>query len=150
MGLFNFLFNKESKSHDETKVSNQDSVELSGDDTIIPRADEQHKQLNFMEERVKYFYEHPETLVDIEFFNRTNALKNIWVEPACTSIDLDNDTEYKIVTHDRFFRIEFDKDNQVIFYLQYSFGFKLYKRPASDDVTNKNEWVLDYDCSDIN
>jgi len=150
MRLFNFLYTKKSKSQDETKVTNEDSIEQSENDTIIPRAHEQPEQLNFMDKRVKYFYEHPETLVDIEFFNRTNTLRNIWVEPACTSIDLDKETEYKIVTHDRFFRMEFDNNNQVIFYLQYSFGFKLYKRPTSDDVTNKNAWVLDYDCSDIN
>jgi hypothetical protein len=113
-------------------------------------ADDPTKPLNFMEERIKYVYEHPETLVDIEFYNRSNILKNIWVEPTCISIDLESDTEYKIVTHDRFFRMEFDENNQVIFYLQHSFGFKLYKRPASKEVINQNEWILDNDCSDIN
>ena len=48
----------------------------------------------------------------------SRTLENIWVEPTCMSIDLDHETEYKIVSDDRFFRIEFDKDNQIIFYLQ--------------------------------
>ena len=91
-----------------------------------------------------------QALVEIEFSNKTNNLKNIWVEPICMSIDLDHETEYKIITDDRFFRIEFDKDDQVIFYLQYRFGFKLYKRLISIDVINKNEWLLDSDYSEIN
>ncbi len=132
MGLFSFLFKEKSNSSKE----------------IVN--DENPEQVNFIDERIKIFYEHPERLVDIEFSNRTNTLKNIWIEPACTSINLDHETEYRIVTHDKFFRMEFDNDNQVIFYLQYSFGFKLYKRLRSDEVVNKNEWIIDYDCSHIN
>jgi len=148
MGLFDFWFKKKFDVTDDNIVPDESSNQSS--ETLKDAKEDEPKQLNFMEERVKYFYEHPETLVDIEFSNRTNTLTNIWVEPACTSIDLHKDTEYKIVSHDRFFRIEFDKDNQVILYLQYSFGFKLYKRPSSADAVNKNEWLLDYDCSDIN
>jgi hypothetical protein len=127
MGLFDFLSGKKPKTAYETPE--------------LP---------DTREEIIRYFYEHPETLVDIEFSNRTNTLTNIWVEPTCVSIDLDKNTEYKIVTHDKFLRIEFDADNQVILYLQYSFGFKLYKRPASEKVHNPHEWVIDYDCSDNN
>ncbi|RYX83700.1 hypothetical protein EON73_03720 [bacterium] len=88
-------------------------------------------------------------LVEIEFSNKTNNFKNIWVEPTCISINLDHKTEYKIVTNDKFFRIEFDKDEQVVFYLQYKFDFKLYKRLVSLDVINQNEWLLDFDYSKI-
>ena len=99
---------------------------------------------------IKYLYNHPQTLVEFEFSNRTKTTVNVWVELACVEIDLDDITEYKIVSHDRSFRIEFDVNNKVTFYLQYSFGFKLFKRPISKDVKNELEWTLDYDCSDIN
>lgn len=148
MGLFDFWFKKKLNVADGNNQPDESSIQSFEMHKEVQK--DEPKQLDFMEERIKFFYEHPETLVDIEFSNRTNTLTNIWVEPACTSIDLDKDTEYKIVSHDRFFRMEFDKDNQVVFYLQYSFGFKLYKRASSADVVNKNEWLLDYDCSDIN
>jgi len=100
--------------------------------------------------RIDYFYKHPELLVDIEFANRTDRKKRVWVEPTCAEFEIDANTEYRIVTHDRFFRIDFDSDDSMIFYLQYSFGFKLYKRPTSKEVKNPNGWTLDYDTSDIN
>jgi len=92
----------------------------------------------------------PSKPIEIEFFNRTKSIVNVWVEPTCVSIDLDDNTEYKMVTEERFFRLEFDENGQLIFYLQYSFGFKLFKRPASAMVHNPNEWILEFDWSDIN
>lgn len=148
MGLFDFWFKKRLNAANGKVLP--DEISNKSSETLKEVQEYEPNQLNLIEERVKYFYDHPETLVDIEFSNRTNTLTNIWVEPSCTSIDLDKDTEYKIVSHDRFFRMEFDKDNQIIFYLQYSFGFKLYKRASTSEVVNKNEWLLDYDCSDIN
>ena len=91
-----------------------------------------------------------EKLIEIEFFNRTRNVMNIWVEPTCVSIDLVDNMEYKIISHDKSFRIEFDKEGQIIFYLQYSFGFKLYKRTTNGEIINKADWILDFDCSDIN
>lgn len=89
-------------------------------------------------------------LVEIEFFNRTKNVVNVWVEPTCFSINLDNNTEYKLVTHERNFRLEIDHNTDLIFYLEYSFGFKLFKRAAVAQPINPNEWILDFDCSDIN
>lgn len=100
--------------------------------------------------KIDYFYKHPKLLVDIEFANRTNRKKKVWVEPTCEEFEIDRNTEYRIVSHDKFFRIEFDSDDSIIFYLQYSFGFKLYKRPVSEEVVNPNSWILDYDTSEIN
>src|ERR1700761_6357714 len=97
---------------------------------------------------LKEIYDDPEMLVEIEFANRTNTIKHVWVEMACVDLELDAQTEYKIVTHDKFFRMEFDTDGGIIFYLQYTFGFKLYKRPTSREV--KNSWELYIDYSDIN
>ncbi len=105
---------------------------------------------NFFKDRVKFFYDNPDLLVDIEFANRTDQKRGVWVEPACIEFELDAHSEYKIVTHDKFFRIEFDKDDRIVFYLQYSFGFKLFKRPTSQEVINPNEWTLDQDTSEIN
>lgn len=104
---------------------------------------------SFHEDRIKYFYDHPELLVEIEFANRTERTKKVWVEPSCIEFEIDALTEYKIVTHDKFLRMEFDED-QLTFFLQYSFGFKLYKRPTSEEIENPFQWELDMDTSDIN
>lgn len=147
MGLFDIFRRKERivrKSLRQTTIVTA-IAHIQDSDKPAPRP----RPLNFMEERIKYFYEHPEALIDIEFSNRTKQTVNIWVELACVSIDLNQETEYKITTHDRYFRMEFDENNRVVFYLQYSFGFKLYKRPISKNNSSQ-EWQLDYDCSDIN
>ncbi|WP_152560146.1 hypothetical protein [Hymenobacter sp. IS2118] len=148
MRIFDFWFKNKLNMANANNQPHNNSDKSS--EVLREVQEDEPKQLNYSEERIKFFYEHPETLVDIEFSNRTNIFINIWVEPLCLSIDLDKDTEYKVVSHDRFFRIEFDKDNQIVFYLQHSFGFKLYKRASSADILNENEWLLDYDCSDIN
>ncbi len=101
-------------------------------------------------EKVKQLYNDPANLVVLEFANRTNVEKFVWVEPACISIELEADTEYQIITHDRTFRMEFDKNETLIFYLQYSFGFILNKRPTSKQIDNPHPWTLNIDCSDIN
>jgi hypothetical protein len=104
---------------------------------------------SFFTKKVDYFYKHPELLVDIVFANRTDNKKIVWVEPTCVEFEIDENAEFRIVTHDKFFRIEFDND-RVIFYLQHSFGFKLYKRSTSEEIVNPNSWILDFDTSDIN
>jgi hypothetical protein len=95
-------------------------------------------------------YNDPAKLVIIEFANRTDIPRLIWVEPSCISIEIDANTEYQIVTHDKTFRMEFDKEETLVFYLQYSFGFKLFKRPTSVKAINPNVWILDMDTSEIN
>lgn len=101
-------------------------------------------------DKIKFFYDNPKLLVEIEFGNRTDEKKTLWIEPTCVEFELDAQTEYKIITHDKYFRIEFDKDDLIVFYLQYSFGFKLYKRPTSKEIINPNDWILDIDTSEIN
>jgi hypothetical protein len=101
-------------------------------------------------EKIKKLYNTPGKLVEIEFANRTDIKKFVWVEPTCVSIEIDAQTEYKILTHDKTFRIEFDKDETIIFYLQYSFGFILYKRLVSETNPNLNSWKVDIDLSEIN
>ena len=73
----------------------------------------------------------------------------MWVEPTCIEFELDDMTEYKIVTHDKFFHIRFDEE-YLTFFLQYSFGFKLFKRPVSEELRNPFDWELEMDTSDIN
>lgn len=101
-------------------------------------------------ENIRRLYKEPANLVEIEFANRTNIKKHIWVEPTCVSIEVDADTEYQVITHDKTFRIEFDSDETIVFYLQYSFGFILNKRPTSKEIKNPNPWTLEIDWSDIN
>ena len=106
---------------------------------------------NFKSEknRISRLYGNPDKLVVIEFGNRTNIKKYIWVEPTCVLIGLEADTEYQVITHDRTFRIEFDKEETIVFYLQNSFGFILNKRPSSTEVRNPSPWTLDVDFSEI-
>jgi hypothetical protein len=85
--------------------------------------------------------------IELEFYNATAESKVLWVELACVEITLDAQTEYKIVSDDKMFRLEF-REKMIILYLQTRFGFKLYRRDlARIDSTT---WVLDTDLSDIN
>ncbi len=112
------------------------------------------KPLSFLKEsitkyRLAYLYKHQNLLIDIEFVNSTNEKKRVWVEPSCVEFEIDANTEYKILTHDKFFRIDFRSQDLIIFYLQYTFGLKLYKREISTEIRNPNKWILDQDYSDI-
>lgn len=92
-------------------------------------------------------YSKPENLVEIKLLNRTNTIKYVWIEPAAYSLELEPNTEYKFVTDDRSFLIEYDSDNQITLWTDSSFGFKLYKR---ENRSVSNEWVLEIDLSHIN
>ena len=97
---------------------------------------------------MKKLYENPDNLVNIEFANTTDQEKRIWIEPPCEEIYLNADTEYRVLTHDKSFRIEFDAEG-IVFYFQYTFGFKLFRRPTSEIIHNPYEWTLDFDTSEI-
>jgi len=107
---------------------------------------------NFKNEKKKILdlYKDSNNLVIIEFANNTAIKKFVWVEPTCVSIELAAETEYQIITHDKTFRIEFNEQETITFYLQYSFGFVLNKRPYFKTTNNLHPWVLDLDCSQIN
>jgi hypothetical protein len=141
MRLFNFFFKKKDV---DASLADKHLSKTEYSDSIS-------QQPTLMEQRIALLYEQPENLVELEFSNRTNRTIHIWVELACVSIDLDGDTEYKIVSHDRYFRIEFDKNNDIVLYLQYSFGFKLCKRlNAQKGHTQQLCWELKLDLSHIN
>ena len=92
------------------------------------------------QEQLRELYNNPNSLCEIELVNNTKRLKFIWCEPSCLGIDLDENFDYKIVTHDKSFRIEFtDKDN-ITFWVNNSFGFKLYKREKGT-----THWTIDID-----
>ena len=88
--------------------------------------------------------------MEIEFYNRTDKIKKLWVEPSCEEIDLDSNSEFKIVTQEEYIRFEYDSDDFIILYLQYSFGFKLYKRKYKSNIDPTFSWELVFDHSDIN
>jgi hypothetical protein len=94
-------------------------------------------------------YANPDRLVEIEFSTKTNQPKYVWVEPAAISIELDLNTEYKIVTHEKAFAIEYNSEHQFTLWMERSFGFKLYKRPLTK-INASSSWQLDMDLSDIN
>lgn len=85
--------------------------------------------------------------IELEFYNATAENKVLWVELACIEIILDAQTEYKIVSDDKMFRLEF-REKMIVVYLQTRFGFKLYRRDAAR--INSTTWVLETDLSDIN
>lgn len=87
-------------------------------------------------------------LTTIEFANRNDGKKYVWVEPACVELELESHTEYQIITHETDFRVEFD-NNRIVLYLQYSVGFILSSRPTSSEITNPNSWSLVVDYSGI-
>jgi len=95
----------------------------------------------------KEIYSDPDSLVEIKFSNVTDGVKYVWVEPAAYSLELEPNTEYKIVTHERHFSIEYTSDSQFTLWMDYSFGFKLYKK---EDKNVAESWILDIDMSDIN
>lgn len=101
-------------------------------------------------DKIKQLYSEPKNLIVIEFANRTTTAKFVWVEPTCVSIELDAETEFQMITHERTFRMEFDVDETLILYLQYSFGFILNKRKISELVPNPHPWILEVDYSEIN
>ncbi len=87
--------------------------------------------------------------VEIEFHARNNIPIAIWVEPSCQNIDVEPGFDYRLVTWENCFRIEFDIKIGIILYLQYSNEYKLYKREYSRDFGKEKEWVLEYDLSDL-
>lgn len=92
----------------------------------------------------KDVYSDPANLVEIVLTNPTDKVKKVWVEPAAYLVELDARTEYKLVTHDRLFRMELDAGDRVTLWLERSVGFKLYKLVVEDGAYR---WVVDHDCS---
>lgn len=87
--------------------------------------------------------------VEIEFHTRNDVPLSIWVEPSCQNIDVEPGFDYKLVAWENCFRFEFDKKIGIILYLQYSNEYKLYKRAYSEDFEKENEWMLEYDLSNL-
>ncbi len=102
------------------------------------------------EEALKSIYNDPTMLTEIVSANKSQTYKHVRVELACFDFDIDPETEYKIVTQDRSFKIEFDRYGDMDFYLQSSIGFQLYKRPVSKEFPNPNLWKMELDLSHIN
>ena len=124
----------------ETKIRKQVIKELYNNPEALVEI-----ETKIRERVIKELYNNPEALVEIELTNKSKKLKYIWCEPMTLQIDLEEDYDYKIVTHDRSFGIEFSDEDQVVFLVNYSFGFKLYKRKKA-----KSKWILDEDYSEIN
>ncbi len=76
------------------------------------------------------------------FRNKTDVARYIWLEPAAISLELISHTQYKLVTDETAFTIEYDAENQITLWQDYFFGFRLYKR------TNEQEdWILEIDLT---
>lgn len=85
-------------------------------------------------------------LVEFTFENKQDKEILIWTEPAAYEIVIPPKFEYKLVTDDKKFTIEFNNDNMT-FWLVKRFGYKLLKRKLS---TNPNEkWEIDIDTFNI-
>jgi hypothetical protein len=87
-------------------------------------------------------------LISIEFENRTNEIKTLWIEPTCVEFHLDRHSEFMLLAKDDTYRIQIN-DDYITIYLQYTFDLQLYKRPTSEDIPNPNEWELVEDYFDV-
>lgn len=93
----------------------------------------------------KEVYSDPANLVEIVLTNPTDKPRGVWIEPAAYMVELHPRSEYKLVTHDRMFRMEFDAEYKCTLWLDRTFGFVLYKLVIEEGAY---KWVVDFDCSD--
>ena len=91
---------------------------------------------------------HAENLISIEFENKTDEIKRLWIEPTCVEFTLDKASEFMLVAKDDTYAIQFNTDYITLF-LQYTFDLRLYKRPISEEFKNPNEWELIEDYFDL-
>lgn len=83
-------------------------------------------------------------MVEIKLANPTAELRGVWIEPAAYMLKLEPNTEYKLVTDDRSFRIEFDSNYRLTLWTDTTVGFVLYKFELVNDMY---DWVVMHDCS---
>jgi len=82
-------------------------------------------------------------LIEVIFTNQSDKEIVIFSEPAAYSIEIPPLYEYKLVTDDKQIKIEFTNDDMT-FWLENRFGYKLMKRKLSSKV-----WELEIDTIDI-
>ena len=85
-------------------------------------------------------------LIEFTFENKSDKEVFIWTEPAAYEIVIPPQFEYKLITDDKEFAIEFNNDNMT-FWLVTKFGYKLLKRKLSTNP--KEKWEIDIDTFDI-
>ncbi|MBC6698743.1 hypothetical protein [Hymenobacter sp. BT190] len=83
------------------------------------------------------------SMIGIEFYNRQANKLAIWVEPDCYEIELKPDTEYRIESNDKDqeYRLEFDA-SMIVLYIQRAFGYKLFERRYSEEISYPYTWQL--------
>ncbi len=82
-------------------------------------------------------------LIELTFSNNSTKIIFIWTEPAAYQIELPPKHEYKLITDDKEFTFEFE-DNNLTFWLQNKFGYRLLKKPISQNI-----WKTDIDTFNI-
>lgn len=82
--------------------------------------------------------------VEIVLTNSNQKALRIYCEPSCFYFELKKGADYKIVTRDKSYWIDFMENNEVTFGLNHSCGFKLYKF----EIDN-SDWVLEEDLSEL-
>jgi len=85
-----------------------------------------------------------DNIVEFEFSNSTNETKYIWVEPIAYSIEIDPNSQYKLMTLEKSFAIEYTSDNQFTLWMNSNHRFKLFKRPLPKGLEIQ-DWSLDID-----
>jgi hypothetical protein len=86
--------------------------------------------------------------VGIEFFNLQATKLTLWIELACLEVELLPGIEYRVESEETQYRIVFNAE-EVILYLQYRLGLRLYQRPYSDDISQPGIWELVQDDSNF-
>ncbi len=76
--------------------------------------------------------------------NSTDKPKWLWVEVLGYGQEMDPQTDYKLVTNDKDYTLEY-ADNEITITLEGSFDFIIYKRPIPPKGHPWGRWVLDWD-----
>jgi len=83
-------------------------------------------------------------LIEFTFENQSEKEILIWTEPSAYEIAIPPQFEYKLITDDKQFRFKFD-NNDITFWLETRFGYKLMKRELSPN----SKWKIDIDTFNI-
>mgnify|MGYP003579084968 CR=1 FL=1 len=84
-------------------------------------------------------------LISIEFINRSSEQRKFWIEPYCVEFEPDANWEFKLISNERSYQLDFDSDATVI----WMGDFQLFKRPTSEATPNPNLWELEIDYLSI-
>ncbi|RFP65041.1 hypothetical protein D0N36_11095 [Hymenobacter lapidiphilus] len=79
--------------------------------------------------------------ISIDLYNRQPVRLELCLEPFGHGVEMQAGMEYRIVSVETEYRIEFGPD-LIIVYLEDVFEYKIFERPYSTDFQNPGDWQL--------